>query len=164
MVPKVSSERRRYVPMGIITPEAFASDLVFLIPNASMFHFGVLQSQFHNAWLRTVGGRLKSDYRYSGGVVYNNFVWPEVDEAAEADVVKHAQAVLDARALYPGSTLADMYNPDDAFLYPELVKAHKRLDAAVERAYGVDFSALEDDAREQAIVAHLFELYNEAVG
>ena len=164
VVPEVSSERRRYVPIGIIEPAVFASNLVKLIPNTNLFHFGILQSQFHNSWLRTVGGRLKSDYRYSGGVVYNNFVWPEPDAEVEADVVRHAQAVLDARELYPGSTLADMYDPDNEFLYPELVKAHKELDAAVERAYGVDFSDLDDDAREQEIVAHLFKLYSEAVG
>ena len=81
VVPKVSSERRRYIPMGFVGPETLCSDLVFLIPNASLYHFGVLQSQFHNAWMRTVAGRLKSDYRYSGGIVYNNFVWPELTES-----------------------------------------------------------------------------------
>lgn len=113
--------------------------------------------------MRTVGGRLKSDYRYSGGVVYNNFIWPEVDDVAEAQVSKCAQKVLDARGLYEGSTLADMYDPDNAFLYPELIKAHNELDLVVEKAYGVDFSDLNDDEREQAIVSHLFALYSKAV-
>lgn len=158
LIPKVSSERRRYIPMGFIDPETFCSDLVFLVPNAELYHYGVLQSQFHNAWMRVVCGRLKSDYRYSGGIVYNNFVWPEPSDAQRAEVERCAQAVLDARKLYEGSTLADMYDPDNDFLYPELKKAHKTLDAAVEAAYGVDFGG-----DEERIVAHLFKLYAERV-
>lgn len=159
LVPKVSSERRRYIPMGFIDPETFCSDLVFLIPNATLYHYGILQSQFHNAWMRVVCGRLKSDYRYSGGVVYNNFVWPEPGAEQRAEVERRAQAVLDARRLYEGSTLADMYDPDNEFLYPELVRAHRELDAAVEAAYGVDFGG-----DEQKIVAHLFGLYAKMAG
>jgi type I restriction-modification system DNA methylase subunit len=90
VVPKVSSERRRYIPMGFVGPETLCSDLVFLIPNASLYHFGVLQSQFHNAWMRTVAGRLKSDYRYSGGIVYNNFVWPEPTVSQREEVERCA--------------------------------------------------------------------------
>ena len=112
-----------------------------------------MQSQFHNAWMRVVCGRLKSDYRYSGGVVYNNFIWPEPSDVQRTEVERCAQTVLDARKLYGGSTLADMYDPDNDFLYPELVKAHKELDAAVEVAYGVNF-----DGDEEQIVAHLFKL------
>ena len=136
---------------------------MFLIPNADRFHFGVLHSTFHNAWMRSVAGRLKGDFRYSGGVVYNNFIWPNADDTTIARIETCAQAVLDARESYQGATLADMYDPDNDFLYPELMNAHRELDAAVEHAYGVDFSGLDDAERELAIVSHLFTLYNEAV-
>lgn len=159
VVPKVSSERRRYIPMGFVGPETLCSDLVFLIPNASLYHFGVLQSQFHNAWMRTVAGRLKSDYRYSGGIVYNNFVWPEPTVSQREEVERCAQAVLDARDAQEGATLADMYDPKNETFFPELMAAHKALDAAVEAAYGVDFGG-----DEEKIVAHLFNLYAKMVG
>lgn len=159
VVPKVSSERRRYIPMGFVGPETLCSDLVFLIPNASLYHFGVLQSQFHNAWMRTVAGRLKSDYRYSGGIVYNNFVWPEPTESQREEVERCAQAVLDARDAQEGATLADMYDPKNETFFPELMAAHKALDAAVEAAYGIDFGG-----DEEKIVAHLFNLYAKKVG
>lgn len=154
VIPKVSSERRRYIPMGFIGPETLCSDLVFLLPNASLYHFGVLHSQFHNAWMRTVAGRLKSDYRYSGGVVYNNFIWPELTDAQKGEIERCAQAVLDARSVQYGATLADMYNPDNETFFPDLMSAHRALDAAVEAAYGVDFKG-----DEERIVAHLFKLY-----
>ena len=102
---------------------------------------------------------MKSDYQYSANIVYNNFVWPEPTDAQRAEVERCAQAVLAARKLYESSTLADMYDPDKDFLYPELMKAHKALDAAVETAYGVDF-----DGDEEKIVAHLFKLYAERTG
>ena len=159
VVPKVSSERRRYIPMGFVGPETLCSDLVFLIPNASLYHFGVLQSQFHNAWMRTVAGRLKSDYRYSGGIVYNNFVWPEPTESQREEVERCAQAVLDAREGQQGATLADMYDPKNETFFPELMAAHKALDAAVEAAYGIDFGG-----DEERVVAHLFNLYAKKVG
>ena len=167
IVPRVSSERRFYIPMGYITPDVFCSDSALLIPNASLYHFGVLHSQFHNAWMRTVCGRLKSDYRYSGGVVYNNFVWPgvtcetlnvPVEDAVAPEIRSRieacAQAALDARAAHPDKTLADLYDPDK--MPADLLAAHKALDAAVEAAYGVDFSG-----DEERIVAHLFKLYAE---
>lgn len=159
VVSKVSSERRRYIPMGFVGPETLCSDLVFLIPNASLYHFGVLQSQFHNAWMRTVAGRLKSDYRYSGGIVYNNFVWPEPTVSQREEVERCAQAVLDARDAQEGATLADMYDPKNETFFPELMAAHRALDAAVEAAYGVDFGG-----DEERIVAHLFNLYAKKVG
>lgn len=159
VVPKVSSERRRYIPMGFVGPETLCSDLVFLIPNASLYHFGILQSQLHNAWMRTVAGRLKSDYRYSGGIVYNNFVWPEPTVSQREEVERCAQAVLDARDAQEGATLADMYDPKNETFFPELMAAHKALDAAVEAAYGVDFGG-----DEEKIVAHLFNLYAKKVG
>lgn len=167
IVPRVSSERRFYIPMGYITPDVFCSDSALLIPNASLYHFGVLHSQFHNAWMRTVCGRLKSDYRYSGGVVYNNFIWPgitretlnvPVEDAVAPEtrsrIEECAQAVLDARTAHPGKTLADLYDPDK--MPADLLSAHKALDAAVEAAYGVDFNG-----DEERIVAHLFKLYAE---
>ena len=156
VIPEVSSERRRYIPMGFIGPDTLCSNLVKLIPNASIYHFGVLHSQFHNAWMRTVCGRLKSDYRYSGGVVYNNFVWPEPSDSQREEVERCARAVLDARAAQEGATLADMYDPDNETFFPDLMRAHKALDAAVEAAYGVDFKG-----DEEKIVAHLFRLYAE---
>ena len=159
IVPKVSSERRRYIPMGFVGSETLCSDLVFLIPNATLYHFGVLQSQLHNAWMRTVAGRLKSDYRYSGGIVYNNFVWPEPSEEQRNEVERCAQAVLDARDAQEGATLADMYDPKNETFFPELMTAHKALDAAVEAAYGVDFGG-----DEEKIVTHLFNLYAKKVG
>lgn len=159
VVPKVSSERRRYIPMGFVGPETLCSDLVFLIPNASLYHFGILQSQFHNAWMRTVAGRLKSDYRYSGGIVYNNFVWPEPTVSQREEVERCAQAVLDARDAQEGATFADMYDPKNETFFPELMAAHKALDAAVEAAYGIDFGG-----DEEKIVAHLFNLYAKKVG
>lgn len=140
-----------------------------LLPNATMYHYGILQSQFHNAWMRRVCGRLESRYRYSGGVVYNNFVWPGIDSSnietpveeavppeTRLEVERCAQVVLDARKTYDGSTMADLYDPDNEWMFPELVNAHRELDAAVEAAYGVDFQG-----DEEKIAAHLFKLYAE---
>lgn len=159
LIPKVSSERRRYVPMGMLAPGSLASDLVMLVSGATQYHFGVLQSRAHNAWMRSVAGRLKSDYRYSGGVVYNTFVWPDVTEGQRAEIAGLAQTVHDARSQYPDSTIAQMYDPDLDFMFPALTAAHAALDAAVERAYG-----LEPGLEEKDVVAHLFELYGRAVG
>lgn len=158
VIPEVSSERRRYIPIGFIGPETFCSNLVKLIPNATLYHFGVLQSRVHNAWMRTVAGRLKSDYRYSGGIVYNNFIWPNPSESQRQEIERCAQAVLDARDGQDGATLADMYDPDNETFFPELTEAHRKLDAAVEAAYGVDFGGDENE-----IVAHLFGLYSKRI-
>ena len=155
LVPKVSSERRHYIPVGFIDPGIFCSDLVFLIPDATLYHYGVLQSQFHNAWMRTVAGRLKSDYRYSGGVVYNNFIWPIPATEQRQTIEEAAQMILDVREAHQGKTLAELYDPDK--MPPDLLAAHEALDKAVERAYGVDFNG-----DEEKIVAHLFKLYAEA--
>lgn len=158
-VPKVSSGRRRYIPMGFVDNGMIPGDKLYFIPNASVYDFGILMSQIHNAWMRMVAGRLKSDYSYANTIVYNNFVWPDPTDALRGEVERCAQAVLDARSSYEGSTLADMYDPDNDFLYPALTKAHKALDAAVEAAYGVDFNG-----DEEKIVAHLFKLYAEKTG
>lgn len=158
-VPKVSSGRRKYVPMGFVTNEMIPGDMLFSVSNAGLYEFGILESQFHNAWMRQVAGRLKSDYRYTNTIVYNNFVWPDASTEQHGYIESCAQEVLDARAEHPDATLADMYNPDNEFLFPNLMKAHAELDAAVELAYGVDFNG-----DENKIVAHLFNLYAGKVG
>ena len=154
IIPKVSSERRPYIPIGYMDKETIASDLVFIIPSASLYHFGVLTSWVHMAWMRAVCGRLKSDYRYSKDVVYNNFPWPKAAEAAVAAISETAQAILDARAAYPDSSLADLY--DDTLMPPDLRRAHRNNDRAVLRAYGFPTN---DSFTESDCVARLFQLY-----
>jgi hypothetical protein len=134
LVPRVSSEHRMYVPMGFLPPDVIATDAALTIPGATLYHFGVLTSKVHMAWVRRVCGMLEVSYRYSKDVVYNNFPWPAATEKQRARVEELAQAVLDARALYRGNSLADLYDP--AATPPELTKAHRALDAAVMRLYG----------------------------
>ena len=155
LVPEVSSEKRRYVPMGYVPNEVVTNNLVKLIPNASLYILGVLVSNVHMAWMRAVCGRLKSDYRYSKDVVYNNFPWPTPTEAQKAKIEQTAQAILDARALYPDSSLADLY--DELTMPPELRKAHQDNDRAVMQAYGFDVKTM----TESKCVAELFKLYQE---
>lgn len=156
IVPKVSSEKRRYVPMGFMSPNVLASDLVFVIPDATLYHFGILESNVHMAWMRAVCGRLKSDYRYSKDVVYNNFPWPIPTEEQKAKIEQTAQAILDARALYPDSSLADLY--DELTMPVELRKAHQNNDRAVMQAYGFP---VKSTFTESQCVAELFKLYKE---
>lgn len=153
VVPKVSSERRRYVPMGFLPPEIIASDLVFLIPNATRYNFGVLTSNVHMAWMRAVCGRLKSDYRYAKDIVYNTFPWPTPTDEQTAKIEQTAQAILDARALYPDCSLADLY--DEATMPPELRRAHQQNDRAVMQAYGFDIKS----TTETVCVAELMKRY-----
>ena len=137
--PTVSSERRRYIPIAFLTPNIVASNQLYIVPNATSYHFGILTSTMHMAWMRAVCGRLKSDFRYSAGIVYNNFPWPSRPVPAgkaEAAIEAAAQAVLDARAAHPGSTLADLYNPNA--MPDDLYRAHKVLDRAVDAAYVAD--------------------------
>ena len=155
IIPSVSSERRRYVPMGFIDKGTFASNLVLIIPNATLYHFGILESNVHMAWMRAVCGRLKSDYRYSKDIVYNNFPWPTPTEQQKQKIEQTAQAILDARALYPDSSLADLY--DDLTMPVELRKAHQNNDRAVMQAYGFDVKTM----TESLCVAELFKLYKE---
>lgn len=155
LVPEVSSERRRYVPMGYIPNEVVTNNLVKLIPDASLYHFGVLVSNVHMAWMRAVCGRLKSDYRYSKDVVYNNFPWPNPSDEQRAKIEQTAQAILDARALYPDSSLADLY--DELTMPVELRRAHQNNDRAVMQAYGFDVKTM----TESQCVAELFKLYQE---
>ena len=156
MIPRVSSERRKYIPIGFMPPEIIASDACSIVPNASLYHFGILTSNIHNAWMRTVAGRLKSDYRYSGSVVYNNFPWPTPTEAQKAKIEETAQGILDARALYPDASLADLY--DELTMPPELRKAHVRNDQAVAAAYGLNKNSPEFKS-ESACVAMLMRMY-----
>lgn len=150
--PTVSSERRLYIPIAFLPAETVASNQIYVIPNATLYHFGILTSTMHNAWIRTVCGRLKSDYRYSASIVYNNFPWPEPTDSQRKAIETAAQAVLDARAQFPDSTLADLYDP--LAMPPELVRAHQTLDRAVDAAYGK-----KNFASEAERVAFLFERY-----
>ena len=166
-LPKVSSERRKYIPMGFVSNGMIPGDKLYFCDSDQLYVLGILMSQFHNACMRIVAGRLKSDYSYSNTIVYNNFPWPgvtkdniatSVEQCISAEVRNNiescAQAVLDARAAHEGASLADLYDPDK--MPSDLQVAHKALDAAVEAAYGVDFNG-----DEEKIVAHLFKLYAE---
>ena len=153
VVPEVSSGKRKYVPIGFLTPDIFCSNLVKIIPDATLYHFGVLNSSVHNTWLRTVGGRMKSDYRYSKDIVYNNFPWCNPSDEQKAKIEQTAQGILDARAKYADCTLSQLYG-ENAYLFPELVKAHEANDKAVKQAYGFNLKMPESE-----IVAELFKLY-----
>lgn len=155
IIPETSSERRRYVPVGFLTPDIFCSNAVRLIPNATLYHFGILTSNVHMAWMRVVCGRLKSDYRYSKEIVYNNFPWPIPTEEQRTKIGQTAQAILDARALYPDSSLADLY--DEVTMPTELRRAHQDNDRAVMQAYGFPVR----DFNESDCVAALMKRYQE---
>lgn len=157
IVPKTSSGRRRYLPIGFMDKDTIASDLVFLIPDADLYHFGVLMSNVHNAWMRTVAGRLKSDYRYSKDIVYNNFPWPTVTAEQKDRIEKTAQAIIDVRDSFPESSLSGLYDPNT--MPPELRKAHQANDRAVMQAYGMPIK----ETDEAACVAWLMRLYQEKV-
>jgi hypothetical protein len=139
VVPRVSSGRRAYVPMGFSDDKGHTlfSDLVKIAPYANLYHFGVLSSTMHMAWVRTVGGRLKSDFSYSSGIVYNTFPWPDSPAEKQRKAIEDAaQEVLDARVAHPGSSLADLYDPNA--MPSDLAKAHQKLDKAVDAAYAVE--------------------------
>lgn len=155
VIPRVSSERRRYIPVGFMSPDIIAADSLSIIPGANLYHFGILTSNVHMAWMRIVCGRLKSDYRYSGSVVYNNFPWPKPTEEQIERITQTAQAILDARALYPQSSLAKLY--DEVLMPVELRKAHQDNDRAVMQAYGFNVKTM----TESQCVAELFKLYQE---
>jgi len=183
VLPEVSSERRLFIPFGYEQPETLASNLVKIASNATLYHFGILTSTMHNAWVRSVCGRLESRYRYSASIVYNNFPWPEIPSSPalpslaregskspspaggrgggerekigmKEKIEAAAQAVLDARTAHPGATLADLYDP--LTMPPNLLRAHQALDKAVDAAYGYKGAAT-DAAR----VAFLFERYQQ---
>ena len=152
IIPRHSSENRKYIPMGFVSPDIICGDANLLMPNVSLYHFGVLTSNVHNAWMRVVCGRLKSDYRYSNTVVYNNFPWPTPTDEQKKKIEETAQAILDARTLYPDCSLADLY--DEVAMPPELRKAHQANDKAVMQAYGFSIKMTESEC-----VAELFKLY-----
>ena len=161
IVPRVSSENRRYVPIGYIDPEVIATDATQIIPNATLYEFGVITSNVHMAWMRTVAGRLKSDYRYSSTIVYNTFPWPKITEEQKEYISKTAQGILDARALESESSLADLYN--DVIMPVELRKAHQANDIAVMKAYGMIKKVNGKDKlmSETETISKLFEMYEE---
>ena len=154
-IPEVSSERRRYIPIGFMSSEIIASNTVVIVPDATLYHFGIITSNVHMAWMRTVCGRLKSDYRYAGSVVYNNFPWPTPTDQQRAKIEQTAQAILDARALYPDASLAVLY--DETTMPPELRKAHQMNDKAVMLAYGFSIK----DMTESKCVAELMRMYQQ---
>jgi hypothetical protein len=151
-IPKVSSERRKYVPMEWLPPEVIAGDKLFMVADATLYHFGILESNVHMAWMRAVCGRLKSDYSYSNSIVYNNFPWPTPSPELKTKIEQAAQAILDARALYPDSSLADLYDP--TLMPKELLQAHRQNDRLVMQAYGFSPKMTESEC-----VAALFRLY-----
>jgi hypothetical protein len=157
VVPEVSSERRRYVPMGFLNSDFIPTNKLQIITDATLYLFGVLESNVHMAWMRAVCGRLKSDYDYSKQVVYNNFPWPTPTDDQKAKIEQTAQAILDARALYPDSSLADLY--DELTMPVELRKAHQDNDRAVMQAYGFDVKTM----TESQCVAELFKMYKSIV-
>lgn len=154
VIPRVSSENRRYVPMGFLGSDTIPTDSVIIIPDATLYHFGILTSNVHMAWMRVVCGRLEMRYRYSKDIVYNNFPWCQPTEEQKARIEQTAQAILDARAKYPDSSLADLY--DEVTMPPELRKAHQENDRAVMAAYGFSTKISESEC-----VAELFKMYQE---
>ena len=154
VAPEVSSQRRRYIPMGFMTPDILCSNKLRIMAEGNIYHFGVLESNVHMAWMRAICGRLKSDYDYSIAVVYNNFPWPTPTPEQKATIEKTAKDILDARARYPDSSLADLYDP--LTMPPELRKAHDKNNVAVMKAYGFPTSMSEADC-----VAALMKMYQE---
>lgn len=157
VIPQVSSERRRYIPIGYMDDGVLCSDKVRIMPEGKLYHFGVLTSNVHMSWMRTICCRLKSDYSYTVNDVYNNFPWPDPTEAQKAKIEQTAQGILDARALYPDSSLADLY--DDLTMPPELRRAHQQNDKAVWEAYGKAWKI----SSESECVAELMKLYQKKV-
>lgn len=155
IVPRVSSENRRYIPLGFLGKDVIPTDSATIIMNAKLYEYGILISNVHMSWMRAVCGRLKSDYRYSKDIVYNNFPWPDPTDAQKQKIEQTAQGILDARALYPDSSLADLYDP--LTMPPELRKAHQKNDAAVMQAYGFSVK----DTTEADCVAALMKMYQE---
>ena len=157
VIPKVSSETRKYIPIAFETPDVIVNGSALIIPGASLYDFGILSSNVHMAWMRTVAGRMKSDYQYSNLNVYNTFPWPNSTSAQKSKIAKTAQAILNARSQHPDSSLADLYN--ELTMPPELRKAHQENDKAVMEAYGFDWRHMS----ESDCVAALMKLYQQLV-
>lgn len=153
LVPCHSSEKRRYVPIGFFSSEIIVTNAVQIIPSATLYNFAILSSNVHNAWMRAVCGRIKSDYRYSKDIVYNNFPWPDPTTEQIAEIEITAQEILDARSSFPDNSLADLYDPNTMPL--KLLKAHKHLDKLVYHAYGKKW----DIKSESSCVAYLMQLH-----
>jgi len=147
------SERKKYIPVGFMMPDVLCSEAVFILPDVTLYHFGILTSNVHMAWVRAVCGILNSDYRYSKDIVYNNFPWCSPTEEQKAKIEKTTQGILDARKLYPDSSLADLY--DEVTMPPELRKAHQQNDRAVMQAYGFSVK----DMTESKCVVELMKMY-----
>lgn len=158
VIPCHSSEKRRYIPVGYVDKNVICSNANILVPNANLYSFGVLMSNVHNSWMRIVSGRIKSDYRYSVKIVYNNFPWPNPTKEQKEKIEKTAQAILDARALYPDSSLADLY--DELTMPPELRKAHQENDKVVMDAYRFNWKKM----TESDCVAELMKMYKNIIG
>ncbi|MDR0943635.1 MAG: N-6 DNA methylase, partial [Ruminococcus sp.] len=157
LVPSHSSENRKYIPIGFLDKNIISTNANLIIPNASIYHFGILTSNVHMAWMRAVCGRLKSDYRYSKDIVYNNFPWCNPTDNQKQKIEQTAQAILDARAEYPDCSLADLYG-EKMYLYPKLLTAHQNNDRAVMQAYGFTTKMTESEC-----VAELMKLYQDKV-
>lgn len=155
IIPRHSSENRRYIPIGYVSKEIICGDVNMLIPSALLYIFGVMMSNIHNAWVREVCGRIKSDYRYSANIVYNNFPWCNPTDEQRQKIEQTAQVILDARALYSDNSLADLY--DELTMPPELRKAHMQNDKAVMQAYGFSIK----DTTEESCVAELMKRYQQ---
>ena len=156
ILPVVSSQNRKYIPTMYVSKEVIANANAQMIPGGNLYTFGIINSSVHNSWMRTVCGRMKSDYAYSASIVYNNFIWPEATEQQKDRISQTAQEIIDARTLYPESSLADLYDTDAMPI--ELRKAHKANDKAVLELYG-----FKPDATEEEIVAKLMQMYSEKV-
>jgi hypothetical protein len=152
VIPRISSERRRYIPIGFMSPKVIVSDAIQTVPDATLFHFGILTSIVHMAWMRQVCGRMEIDYNYSSSIVYNNFPWADATDEQKENIAKLAQNVLDARDMFPDGSLADLYNP--LTMPKELLKAHQTLDRAVMKLY-----KFKQDMMESEIVAKLMEMH-----
>ena len=156
IIPETSSENRKYIPIGFMTPEFLCSNAVRILPNATVYYFGVLTSNVHMAWVRTVCGRLKSDYRYSKDIVYNNFPWCNPTTEQKAKIEQTAQHILDVRAKYSEYSFAELYG-DKMYLFGDLVTAHQNNDRAVMQAYGFDVKTM----TESECVAELMKMYQD---
>ena len=159
VIPKVSSEDRRYIPISYVRPGAIINGSALMIPNATLYHFGILSSNVHNSWMRVVAGRMKSDYQYSVGMVYNNFPWPQPNEQQLNDIKNAAQKVLDIRSAHQEIPLANLYKERNFLLFGDLKTAHDDLNRAVMQAYGFNIKGM----TESSCVAELMKMYQRLI-
>lgn len=156
-IPAVSSQQRRYIPIDFVSKDIIAGNKLYIIPDATIYHFGILTSEIHMNWMRLLAGRMKSDYSYSKDIVYNNFPWPNPSTSQKIRIEQTARKILDIRALFPNATLEDLY--DSNAMPPELIKAHQANDRAVAMAYGFDNKTM----TEISCVSNLMKLYQDFV-